>query len=119
MTHVYNLPGFRVEVNPTMEVLGDQPFRCRVYPVRLGHMAFFQGLMVEASHPYSAALDAVEEFSKLYPDSPTCATCKHFRTYEVEDMDGFRKSKSFCHATSNFAERLPFYTCKRHATKTR
>ena len=118
MTHVYNLPGFRVEVNPTMEVLGDQPFRCRVYPRRLGG-GYFQGLMVEASHPYSAAIDAVEEFAKLYPDSPTCATCKHFATCKVEDMDGFSKEAQLCRAPGGKPmEVFPFCTCLRHTPKT-
>ena len=32
-THTY--PGFVVTIQPTMEVLGDQPFICRVYPGKL------------------------------------------------------------------------------------
>lgn len=115
MARTYNLTGFRVEVTPTMEALGDQPFRCRVYPLRL-EGGFFQGLTIVASSPASAAIDAVEEFGRLYPASPTCATCKHFGTFKVEDLDGFNKEAQVCCVEHRWKEVFPFCTCERHET---
>ena len=31
-TSKHTLPGATIEVTPTMQALGDQPYRCRVYP---------------------------------------------------------------------------------------
>ena len=63
-THTY--PGFVVTVQPTMEALGDQPFRCRVYPDKLP--GYYQGIIVEAGSREDAAAVALDEFSKLYPN---------------------------------------------------
>ena len=34
-TSKHTLPGATIEVTPTMQALGDQPYRCRVYPDQL------------------------------------------------------------------------------------
>ena len=107
-THTYNIPGFKVQVEQTV-----YHYRCRVYPNRLDY-GFFQGLAIQASHPASAAYKAVEEFAKLYPNSPTCATCKHFRTLKVDDMDGFTREHSYCGILGIKAGRSACNTCKRH-----
>lgn len=66
-THTYT--GYTVTVTPTMEALGDQPFRCRVYPDKLP--GYYQGLMVEAGSREDAAAVAIDEFNKLYPNYKT------------------------------------------------
>lgn len=51
------------------------------------------------------------------PAERVCQTCKHYRTFKVEDLDGFTREAGYCHATSNFAFKEPYDSCKRHATK--
>ena len=65
-TSTHTFPGATIEVTPTMQALGDQPYRCRVYPSALGG-GYFQGLMVEASSRDEAARAAAREFNALYP----------------------------------------------------
>lgn len=36
-TSTHTFPGATIEVTPTMQALGDQPYRCRVYPFRHRH----------------------------------------------------------------------------------
>ena len=67
-TSTHTFKHFEVKVTPTMQALGDQPFRCRVYPDQLNH-DFFQGIMVEAGSREDAARQAVREFNALYPNA--------------------------------------------------
>ena len=90
-TSKHTFPSATIEVTPTMQALGDQPYRCRVYPDQLKN-AFFQGIIVEASSREEAARAAAREFNALYPGakpievpseaetgvglySPTCEYC--------------------------------------------
>lgn len=68
-TSKHTLPGATIEVTPTMQALGDQPWRCRVYPDQLKgtHPSYFQGLMVEAGSREAAAIEAARQFNALYP----------------------------------------------------
>lgn len=69
-TSTHTFPGATIEVTPTMQALGDQPYRCRVYPDQLNGAQphfYFQGLMVEASNRDEAARAAAREFNALYP----------------------------------------------------
>ena len=100
---LHYLPGATIQVEPTMQALGDQPYRCRVYPDQAAKAAglhpeprkpetynYFQGVMVEAGSREEAARAAAREFNALYPDaapieiqsspgaglySPTCEYC--------------------------------------------
>lgn len=65
-TSIHTFPGATIEVTPTMQALGDQPYRCRVYPSALGG-DYFQGLMVEAGSRDEAARAAARKFNTLYP----------------------------------------------------
>ena len=67
-TSTHEFDGATIEVTPTMQALGDQPFRCRVYPDQLNH-DFFQGIMVEAGSREDAARAAAREFNALYPNA--------------------------------------------------
>lgn len=70
-TSKHTLPGATIEVTPTMQALGDQPYRCRVYPDQLNptHPSYFQGIIVEAGSRDDAARAAAREFNALYPNA--------------------------------------------------
>lgn len=63
MTRTLENNGHKIEVAPTMEALGDQPWRVRVYTLD-GNA--FQGLMIEAGSPEEAANEAYKKCLEMY-----------------------------------------------------
>ena len=59
----FQLHGHKIEVVPTMQALGDQPFRVRVYTL---DESAFQGFMIEAGAPVNAALAAYDKCLEMY-----------------------------------------------------
>ena len=81
-TTIHYLPGATIEVTPTLEALGDQPWYCCVYPDQLakdhGYTPVplqpktyygFQSLILVASSPKEAVRAAAREFNALYPNA--------------------------------------------------